>query len=111
MKLESSLVGDNGGMPQVQMQLAASTIQLEELKKGKEEHEQVWCTKCRIEGHHKDEYPTFSQYLATRSTKSIVSKEDTVRYVRNGAITQLSVHYYISTRVCQRTCFAIFTNL
>jgi hypothetical protein len=36
MKLESSPVGDSGGMAQVQMQLDALTIQLEELTKGKE---------------------------------------------------------------------------
>jgi hypothetical protein len=59
MKLESSPVGDNGGMVQVQTQLAALMIQLEELTKGKEKCEQVWCTKCRTEGHHKDECPTF----------------------------------------------------
>jgi hypothetical protein len=31
-----------------------------------------------------------------------------VRYVRNGVITQHSVHYYRSTRVRQRNCFAFF---
>jgi hypothetical protein len=65
MKLESSPVGDSGGMAQVQTQLVALTIQLEELTKGKEKQEQVWCTKCRTEGHHKDECPTFTQYLET----------------------------------------------
>jgi len=33
--------------------------------KGKDKWEQLWFTKCRTEGHHKDEYPTFMQYLAT----------------------------------------------
>jgi hypothetical protein len=36
MKLESSPVGDSGGMAQVQTQLVALMIQLEELTKGKE---------------------------------------------------------------------------
>jgi hypothetical protein len=36
MKLESSPVGDSGGMAQVQMQLDSLMIQLEELTKGKE---------------------------------------------------------------------------
>jgi hypothetical protein len=36
MKLESSPVGDNGEMAQVQTQLDALTIQLAELTKGKE---------------------------------------------------------------------------
>jgi hypothetical protein len=65
MKLESSPVGDNGGMAQVHMHLVALKIQLVEMMKGKEKCEQVWCTKCRTEGHHKDECPTFTQYLAT----------------------------------------------
>jgi hypothetical protein len=56
MKLESSLVGDSGGMAQVQTQLVALKIQLEELTEGKEKHERVWCTKCRTKGHHKDEF-------------------------------------------------------
>jgi hypothetical protein len=43
--------------------LVALTIQLAKLTKGKEKREQVWCTKCRTEGHHKDECPTFTQYL------------------------------------------------
>jgi hypothetical protein len=59
MKLESSLVGDSGGMVQVQTQLGALMIQLEELTKGKEKCEQVWCTKCSIEFHNKDECPIF----------------------------------------------------
>jgi hypothetical protein len=53
----------SGGMTQVQMQLAALRIQLAELTKGKEKHEKVWCTKCRNEGHHKDECLTITQYL------------------------------------------------
>jgi hypothetical protein len=36
MKLESSPVGDSGGMSQVQMQLDAFTIQMEEVTKGRE---------------------------------------------------------------------------
>jgi hypothetical protein len=36
MKLESSPAGDIGGMAQVQMQLAALTIQLDHLTKGRE---------------------------------------------------------------------------
>jgi hypothetical protein len=47
------------GMAQVQSQLATLTIQLQDLAKGKEKCEEVWCTTCRIEGHHKNECPTF----------------------------------------------------
>jgi hypothetical protein len=67
MKLEASPVGDNGGMEQVHTQLVALTIQLAEHTKGMEKWEQVWCTKCRTEGHHKDKCPTLAQYLETGS--------------------------------------------
>jgi hypothetical protein len=38
---------------------------LSEITKEKEKHEQVWCITCKTEGHHKDECPTFAQYMAT----------------------------------------------
>jgi hypothetical protein len=41
MKLESSPIGDSGGMAGVQTQLSTLTIQLEELTKGEEKREQV----------------------------------------------------------------------
>ena len=31
--------------------------------KVKESMEVVWCTLCRTKGHHKNEFPTFVQYL------------------------------------------------
>jgi hypothetical protein len=65
MKLESSPIGDGGGMVQFQTQLVSLTIQLEKLTKGKGKQEQVHYIKCRIEGHHKDEFLEFAQYLAT----------------------------------------------
>jgi hypothetical protein len=54
------------GMAQVQSQLATLTIQLQELAKGKEK-----CMKksgvphAERKGHHKNECPTFREYLAT----------------------------------------------
>ena len=60
MKLEVSPVGDGGEMTQFQTQFVALAIQLEKLTKGKEKREKVRCTNCRIEGHHKDEFPTFA---------------------------------------------------
>jgi hypothetical protein len=45
MKLESSRVGYSGGMAQVQTQLVALMIQLDELTKEKEKQEEIWCTK------------------------------------------------------------------
>jgi hypothetical protein len=40
------------------------TFQLNQ-NKGKEKREDVWCTLCRTKGHHKNECPTFAQYLGT----------------------------------------------
>jgi hypothetical protein len=65
MKLEASPVGDGAGMAQVQSQLVALRIQLSEITKEKEKHEQVWCITCKTKGHRKDECPTFVQYMAT----------------------------------------------
>jgi hypothetical protein len=58
-------------MAQVQKQLSSLTIQLENLTKGKEKWEKVWCTKCRTEGHHKDEYSVFSQYLESGASNPL----------------------------------------
>jgi hypothetical protein len=41
MKLEVYPIGDGGGMEQVQRQLTTLTIQLAELKKGREKWEQI----------------------------------------------------------------------
>jgi hypothetical protein len=41
------------------------TFQLNQ-NKGKEKREVVWCTTCRTQGHHKNECPTFTQYMETR---------------------------------------------
>jgi hypothetical protein len=60
MKLESSLIGDNGGMVQVQTQLASLMIQLKEVTKWKKKCRQFWCTKCRTKGHHNNEFPAFT---------------------------------------------------
>jgi hypothetical protein len=47
--------------------LVVLTIQLVDITKGKEKWEQIWCTKCRTEGHHKDECPTFAEYMAAEA--------------------------------------------
>ena len=55
MKLENSPVGENGvGMNQIQTQLANLTIQLQDFKNGRNHKEEVWCSRCHAEGHHKD---------------------------------------------------------
>ena len=64
MKLKSFPIGNGAtGMVQIQSQLANLTIQLQDIKKGKEAHEDLWCTKCRTDGHTKDNCPTFMNYV------------------------------------------------
>ena len=66
MKLEASLITDtSAGMEQIQNQLANLTPQLQDIKKGKEVREEVWCTKCRTEGHSREHCPIFEKYLAS----------------------------------------------
>ena len=64
MKLEASPIAKASvGMTQIQNQLAQLTLQLQDIKKGKEVREEVWCTKCRTEGHSKEHCPVFVEYL------------------------------------------------
>lgn len=74
MKLEASPVGENvAGMAQVQSQLAAFTIQLQEITKGKEKRDEIWCVTCKREGHYKHECPVITEYLATGAPNPIHS--------------------------------------
>ena len=60
MKLEASPIAENAvGMPQIQAQLMNLMLQLQDIKKGKDHHEEVSCTQCRIDGHTKDKFLDF----------------------------------------------------
>jgi len=66
MRLEASPMSESKlGMDQLQKQLVNITLELQSLKKGKEICKEVWCTRCRIEGHSKEQSPIFVQYLAS----------------------------------------------
>ena len=66
MKLEASpLAKTSTGMTNLQNQLANLTMQMHELKKGKEVAQDIWCIKCKAQGHTKDNCPVFVEYLAT----------------------------------------------
>ena len=66
MKLEASPIAEaSAGMTQIQNQLTQLTFQLQDIKKGKEVREEVWCTKCRTEGHSKEHCPMFVEYLVS----------------------------------------------
>ena len=66
MKLEASSIAETSvGMTQIQNQLAQLTLPLQEIKKDKEVQEEVCCTKCKTEGHSKENCPVFAEYLAS----------------------------------------------
>ena len=66
MKLEASPIAEiSAGMQQIQSQLANPTLQLQDMRKGKEVREEVWCTKCRTEGHFREHCPVFAEYMAS----------------------------------------------
>ena len=72
MKLESSPIAETStGMTQLQTQLANLTLQVHDIKKGKEVQEETWCTKCIGSGHPKDSYPVFVEYLASGQSNSL----------------------------------------
>jgi len=64
IKMEASPLGETRvGLAQIQNQLANLMLQLADIKKGKEVREEVWCIKCKGEGHHKEQCPMFQDYL------------------------------------------------
>ena len=66
MKLEAPPIGDAiVGTVQIQSQLDNLTIQLQDIKKGKEAQKDLWCTKCRTDGHTKDNCLTFMNYVSS----------------------------------------------
>jgi hypothetical protein len=75
MKLESSQVEESGGMMQAHIHLVFLRIQLVELTKGKEKHEQFLCSECRNKGHQKDEFLTFDDWSTESITRMGVLKD------------------------------------
>ena len=66
MKMEASPIAETSvGMAQIQSQLTNLTLQLQDMKKGKETREEVWCTKWRTKGHSKEHCHVFVENLAS----------------------------------------------
>ena len=60
MKLEYSPIGETAvGMSHIQEQIENLTLQLEDIKKEKEQHDDLWCMQCHTDGHTKGTYLTF----------------------------------------------------
>ena len=67
MKFEASLIRETGvGMNQIQAQLANLTLQLQDMKKEKQEHDDLWCMWCCVGGHNKNTCSTFRNYFLSR---------------------------------------------
>jgi hypothetical protein len=68
LKLESTPMGESSsGMSQILSQLTSLSLRVEDMKKdkGKYKREYIWCFKCRLEGHDKEHYPLFNEYVAS----------------------------------------------
>ena len=73
MKLEASPLAETSiGMTNLQNQLANLTLQLHEIKKGKEVERELWCTKCKGHGHSKDNCPIFVEYIASGALNQLL---------------------------------------
>ena len=60
MKIEASPIGETAvRMNQIQVHLVNLTLQLQDIKKEKEEHDDLWCTRCHVNRHTKETYPNF----------------------------------------------------
>ena len=44
---------------------------VEDIKKGKEKREDIWCTQCHIDLHTKDNFPDFQNYLLSRESNTL----------------------------------------
>ena len=65
MKLETAPIPDNSSIAQIQAQLVKMSMELYEIKKRKAVREEVWCTRCKEEGHDREHYPAVREYLNT----------------------------------------------
>jgi hypothetical protein len=68
MNLESAPMGESSsGMSQILSQLTSFSLEVEDMKKdkGKDKREDIWCVICKYEGHDKEYYPLFHEYLAS----------------------------------------------
>ena len=76
IKLEASPLAETStGMTNLQNQLANLTLQLHEIKKGKEVEQELWCTKCKGHGHTKDNCPVFIEYIESGAPNPLVQNE------------------------------------
>ena len=76
MKLEASHLAETSiGMKNLQNELANLMLQMHEIKKGKEIAQELWCIKCKGQGHTKDNCPVFVEYLASGAPNPLVQNQ------------------------------------
>ena len=64
MKLEALPVGETAvRMNHIRAQLANMMLQLQYIKKSKEDRDDIWCTRCHASKHTKDTCPAFQNHL------------------------------------------------
>jgi len=69
MRLHEIPIKDPGlGVQQIHVQLQNLCLEMQSLKHDRttqpEVHKEVWCIKCKGQGHDKDHCPVFANYLA-----------------------------------------------
>ena len=68
MRLHETLIQDpNMGVQKIHAQLKNLCLKMQSLKQDKiacpEAHKEVWCVKCKGQGHDKDHFPVFTNYM------------------------------------------------
>lgn len=72
MNLEASpIIHTHAGVQNIQHQLANLTLELQDVNRGKETRLEVWCTKCKAEGHYKDQCLMFRDYLGSGANNRV----------------------------------------
>jgi hypothetical protein len=69
MHLDSTMGGGVTSivLTQVQSKLTNITMQIQDMENINVVHAHVWCTRCRIDGHHQNECPMLGSYTMTRT--------------------------------------------
>ena len=113
MKLEAlPIAKTSAGMAQIQNYLAHLTLQLHDIKKGKEIREEVCCTKCKTEGHSRVHCPIFAEYLASGTLNPYLRhKVPGVRSTERMVIDHKISPCYKNMFRLQKICFAHFVSL
>ena len=61
-------------MAQTQSQLDNLSLQIQDIKKGKNIREYAWFTRCKMEYHHRDLFPYFQDYLPSSTPNTLNSQ-------------------------------------